>query len=78
MWSVFSLLCTFLVVPRNYYLSTPQSGFQGIYKDGMFLPLLRNLQTQESSLHVCWCLCLDYINVLRLPSNFVSDCVLSS
>ncbi len=31
MWSVFSLLCVFLVGPRNYGLSTPQSGFQGNY-----------------------------------------------
>ncbi len=31
MWSVFSLLVTFLMVPRNYGLSTPQLGFLGIY-----------------------------------------------
>ncbi len=31
---MFSLLCTFLVVPRNYCLSTPQSGFLRIYRDG--------------------------------------------
>ncbi len=31
MWSVFSLLYVFLVVPRNYHLSTLWSGFQGIY-----------------------------------------------
>jgi hypothetical protein len=28
---VFSLSCTFLVVPRNYHLSTLQLRFQGIY-----------------------------------------------
>ncbi len=31
MWSVFSLLVTFLMVPRNYCLSTPLLGFLGIY-----------------------------------------------
>ncbi len=31
---MFSLLCTFLMVPRNYHLSTLQSGFQGIYREG--------------------------------------------
>ena len=30
MWSVFPLSCSFLVVPRNYRLSTPKSGFLGI------------------------------------------------
>jgi hypothetical protein len=37
MCSVFSLLCVFLMVPRYYHLSTPQSGFQGIYTDEIMI-----------------------------------------
>jgi hypothetical protein len=44
---------------------------------GIFHPLFRDLLTQDLNLHVCWCLHLVCTNVLRLPSGFVSDSILS-
>jgi hypothetical protein len=46
--------------------------------DGIFHPLLRDLQTRDSSLHV-WhcCLFLVHTNVLRLPFSFVFERFLS-
>jgi hypothetical protein len=37
MLSVFSLLVTFLVVPRNFHLSTPKLRFLGIYTGSLVL-----------------------------------------
>ncbi len=49
-----------------------------LFWEGIFCPLFRDLQTQGLNRHVCWCLLLVCTNVLRLPSSFVSNCILSS
>ncbi len=51
------------------YLSFVPSLLSLLEYEGIFHPPLHDLQTQESSLHVCWCLILVCTNVLRLPSS---------
>ncbi len=48
-----------------------------LWWEGTFHPLLHDLQTLDSNLHVCRCLFLVDTSVLRLPSSFVSDCILT-
>ncbi len=71
---MFSLLYVFLVAPRSYHLSTPQSGFQGICTDCY---VIRFILSYDGANHAILCLqmrlmCWD-VNIVHQNVHYITD-----